>query len=58
MATISANLIETTERERVEYYQKGWNDAQAGRQRKSDMPIMYVIGYVDASRREAPRNVH
>jgi hypothetical protein len=58
MATLTANLIETTERERIEYYQKGWNDATAGRPRKTCQPIMYSIGYVDASRRPAQREVH
>ena len=41
-------MLQLDEQQRIAAYQRGWNDAQRGRNAHKDQPIMYSIGYVEA----------
>jgi len=41
-------MIQLNEQQRVAAYQRGWNDAQCGRDAQKGQSIMYQIGYIEA----------
>ena len=43
-------MIQLNEQQRVAAYQRGWNDAQRGRNAQKDQPIMYQIGFIEATK--------
>lgn len=50
--------IQLNERQRIAAYQRGWNDAQQGRAARKDQAIMYMIGFVEATRGSTQRFVN
>lgn len=44
------HVIDLTEQQRIAAYCDGWNDAQTGRPAREGQPIMYQIGFIEASR--------
>ena len=43
-------MFQFTEQQRIAAYQRGWIDAQRGREPQHDQPIMYQVGYTEASK--------
>lgn len=43
-------MITNSEKERIAAYQRGWNDAQRGRDAQPCQTIMYSIGYIEAKK--------
>jgi hypothetical protein len=43
-------MLQLNEQQRIAAYQRGWNDAQRGRAQARNEPIMYQVGYIEASK--------
>lgn len=43
-------MVTNSEKERIAAYQRGWNDAQRGREAQPMQTIMYQIGFIEAKK--------
>lgn len=43
-------MIQLNEQQRIAAYQRGWNDAQSRRTAQQNQPILYQIGFIEATR--------
>ena len=51
-------MFQLNEQQRIAAYQRGWNDAQNGRKPQMGQPVMYQIGYIEASKNVPHRFVN